>query len=69
MDGQAYDAVQMENPHPLRVMDADQLLSRLVLADRDDQLGDFVKCREELMYRLRCAEPLINWSKPTRRDK
>lgn len=47
-------------------LDSDQLLSMLILVDRKQDYESFGKIRRELMYRLRCAEPLIDWYKPSR---
>lgn len=58
---QEQDAISL-----LHHMDNDQLLSAMTLADRDKRYDDFTVYRREIMYRLRCAEPLINWYKPTR---
>jgi hypothetical protein len=62
----SYDSVQTETVNFLYTMDSDQLLSAMTLADRDNRNDDFVRYRRELMYRLHCAEPLINWYPPTR---
>jgi hypothetical protein len=58
--------VQQERIIPLNSLDSDQLLSAMTLADRERRFEDFRLYRTELIYRLRCAEPLINWYKPTR---
>jgi hypothetical protein len=60
---------QQETANPLHTMDSDQLLSALVLSDRAQNYEDFIRIRGEIMYRLRCAEPLVNWYKPTRLEK
>lgn len=60
------DCVQSQNVNPIHVMDSDQLLSAMTVADRDKRYDNFRKYRAEIMYRLRCAEPLINYSPPMR---
>lgn len=57
---------QREDINPIETMESDQLLSKMTLADRAHNTEEFVACRRELMYRLRCAEPLVNWYKPIR---
>lgn len=57
---------QLETVNMLHIMDNDQLLSLMTLADREQRFEDFVKFRREIMYRLRCATPLLEWQKPLR---
>jgi len=63
------DTVQMAPLLPWRTMDCDQLLSAMTLCDREHDYDGFRLYREEIMYRLRCAEPLINWTHPSRMEK
>ena len=58
--GLGLEEVQQEVLNPLYTMDDDQLLSKMTLADRDKNWEDFRKCREEILYRLCVARPLIN---------
>lgn len=61
--------IQERSINPIHDMDSDQLVSAMTLADRDQDYETFVVFRREVMYRLRCAEPLVNWTKPTRLGK
>lgn len=61
------NAMQQAAEDPLYAMDDDRLLSAMTLADRAQDWDEFRKYRQELLYRLQCARPLINWYKPTRR--
>ena len=54
--------------YPLIAMDDEELVSNLILADRAVNNKDFVKYRKEVMYRLRCARPLVGWTPPVRME-
>ncbi len=65
-----------EQKNPLHDMEDEQLVSALILADRkhietgsDADIEKFRTLRKEVMYRLHCARPLLNWTKPTRREQ
>lgn len=60
---------EMEQGNPLHTMDDDQLLSAMTLADRAQNWDEFSRYRNEILYRMRCAAPLINWWKPIRRER
>ena len=60
---------QTQTIDPIHVMEDETLVSNLILADRDHNVEDFSKYRKEIMYRLRCGQPLVNWTKPFRREE
>lgn len=62
-------SMQQDSVSLLHNVDSDQLLSAMTLADREKRYDDFAEYRREIMFRLRCAEPLLNWNKPMRMDK
>lgn len=57
--------VQMQITNPLHIMDDEQLVSRMIIADREERISDFKMYRNEVMYRLRRGN-LENWTPPSR---
>ena len=62
-------SVQTEPENKLHYTDNDTLVSQMTLADRQGNVLSFIELRREVMYRLRCAQPLVNWTKPDRFER
>lgn len=59
------ESVQQYVGNPIHDMDDEELMSKLVLARDNEENDKFVVYRQEVMYRLRCANP-HNWTPPSR---
>ena len=59
---------QTETVNPLHVMEDGEVLSRMILARDERRNDDFIKYRDEVMYRLRLRH-IENWTPPLRLER